>query len=236
MKIETHTRLHHRLHHDYERYFDSGKKATDQERSVLHQVLRGIENAIEILDGLPLEGPGLPTLDVVVPPEDTERWGDKSIMKLVPLVDVETELFGRQDDTPTEADHEFIQSFNPSLYAEYKSAYSPEEFNSWVFSYSHELRLELRGDDDPEFERNHQTFLKPEFTIRSAMDYLVEEGFKVYEDPDEEVFIVEHSGDRFGHAFDSAAEVVTFADQVRREKAQDLAESDPAPCSSTFEK
>ena len=83
MNTDTHTRLDIRLHHDYERYFDSGKNATAQERSVLHHVLRGIETALEILDSFPIDAPGLPKLDITVPAEDVARWNEPKL-RLVP--------------------------------------------------------------------------------------------------------------------------------------------------------
>ena len=77
MKILHHTNLYDQLQRDHHIYYETGKSATDEERSVLNAVLRGIENALEILDGFPIEVPGLlPSLTTTVPDEDTERWDE----------------------------------------------------------------------------------------------------------------------------------------------------------------
>ncbi len=57
MKIDTYTRLEIQLYHELERHFNSGKEATEEERSVLHAVLLGFENALDILVHTPVEHP-----------------------------------------------------------------------------------------------------------------------------------------------------------------------------------
>ncbi len=92
MKTETHFRLNTQLEHDLARYFESGIKATDEERSILHAVLCGIENALNILVHTPNEHPN-GTIETVMAtrgdlrptPEvkATERWNDRPKLRLV---------------------------------------------------------------------------------------------------------------------------------------------------------
>ncbi len=117
MKTDAHTRLDVRLRHDLDRYFESGKKATDEERSVLHAVLRGIENALDILVHLPVEHPN-GTIETVMAtrgdlrptPEvkAVERWNDRPKLRLV----VAPDRFVSRELTPfddlTENEREFL--------------------------------------------------------------------------------------------------------------------------------
>lgn len=97
MKILHHTNLRDQLERDLHIYFETGCSATDEERSVLHAVLCGIENALDILVHLPVEHPN-GTIETVMAtrgdlrptPEvkATERWKDRPKLRLVTAEEV----------------------------------------------------------------------------------------------------------------------------------------------------